>query len=111
MKYIVIKIFNTKIDACSHNEAGVATCSTCMGGPYVQQASKPFDTRVEACEEMKRIIKSELAAWEEDGCNDGWQFAYDPGNSIGYIHVENGQYDGDYKEYWLEAFDVLEIND
>ena len=112
MKYIVIKIYNTQIDSCSHNEAGVATCSTWTGGPYVEQASKPFDSRSEAYNKMKEIIDMELGAWKRRGCNGGWQFEFDPGNPIGYIHVNNGQYDNDgYKEYWLEAFDILEINE
>lgn len=111
MKYIVIKIYNTEIDSCSHNEAGVAACSTWTGGPYVEQASRPFETGAEAYKEMKKIIESELNAWENIGCNDGWQFAFDPGNPIGYIHVNNGQNDGEYKEYWLEAFDILKIEE
>ena len=111
MKYMVIKISNSEIDSCSHNEAGVATCSSRMGGPYVEQGSKLFSTRAGALMEMRRIIQSEFDAWEGRGCNDGWQFGFDPGNPVGYIYVTNGVHDDEYKEYWLEAFDVLEIEE
>lgn len=108
-KYVIVKIYNSDIDACSHNEAGVATMSTSMGGPYVVPYHGTYDTRKEACDEMDKLVDKELAAWREYGCANGWDFAYCWGNPIGYIVAHNNQHDADYTEYPLVAFDVIEI--
>ena len=110
-KFIIVKIYNSDIDACSHNEAGVATMSTSMGGPYVVPYPGSYRSRKEAYEEMKKFIDMELKAWRKHGCAKGWDFAYCPGNPIGYIEVDNKQYEGNYIEYPLVAFSVIEIND
>lgn len=110
-KFVVVKIYNSDIDACSHNEAGVATMSTSMGGPYVVPYPGSYSSRAEACDKMNKFINKEIEAWREHGCANGWDFGFCPGNHIGYIVVHNNQYEACYVEYPLVAFDVIEIND
>ena len=110
-KFVIIKIYNSDVDACSHNEAGVATMSTSMGGPYVVPYSGSYNSRAEACAEMDKLIDKELEAWRKNGCANGWSFDYCCGNPIGYIVVHNNQFERDYTEYPLVAFDVIEIID
>lgn len=110
-KFVVIKIYNSDIDACSHNEAGVATMSTSMGGPCVMPYPGCYSSRIEAYDKMNEMIDMELKAWRTDGCANGWRFDYCDDNPIGYIAVHNQQFNADYKEYPLVAFDVIEIND
>lgn len=110
-KFVVIKIYNSDIDACSHNKAGVATMSTSMGGPYAVAAPGIYHTRDAALSEMDKQIEQELAVWRERGCANGWEFCYDVGNPIGYIVVHNGQFESDYEEYPLVAFNIVEISE
>lgn len=110
-KFVIVKIYNSDIDACSHNEAGVATMSTSMGGPYAVAYPGIYTERKAALDKMDKLIDKELAQWQEYGCANGWGFRYDPGNPIGYIVVHNNQYEAGYKEYPLVAFDVIEISE
>lgn len=110
-KFVIIKVYNSDIDACSHNEAGVATMSTSMGGPYAVATPGIYHTRDAALSEMNKQIEQELAAWRERGCANGWEFCYDVGNPVGYIVVHNNQFEDDYKEYPLVAFNVVQISE
>lgn len=85
--------------------------SASTGGPYVVPYPGSYNSRAEACKVMRELINKELAEWQEQGCADGWTFVYDYGNPIGYIAVHNQQFDADYKEYPLVAFDVIEVID
>ena len=123
MKYLVVEMINTYIDACSHHESCIATCSDggdTMGAPWIFVRSGLLDSRndaeklvgelyLERCNELVEKIDKK-SGWNvavSHGDIDGVEMCFGTPSDTLYIYKDLSE--DEFTSEWLYEFKILEV--
>lgn len=116
MKYVVVSIYNSELDACSlndgHNQTGVCTCSTGDGFPAVFVESGTFDDKQTALDYADRLFEKLFIEFQNNGTYGDWNLQKNCNkNCLEVNHPINPNTDELIESLWVLSIQVLEIQD
>lgn len=110
-KYVVVKILNSKLDACSiHdklNPSGVCVCSTGDETPWVFVESGIYEHKDNALHCADLLFEQLLSEFRANGTNEGWEIIHNGENCIFAEHINEDE--GTREVVWVAKVKVLEI--
>lgn len=116
MKYIVVSVHNSELDACGLNDGcnptGVATCSTGDGFPNVFVESGTFDDKKEAFDYADKLFKKLFVEFQNSGTYGDWKLQEGCSkNCLEVYHPINPDVGELVESFWVLSVEVLEIKD